>query len=135
MMFVRRKGGSSAIADLILGFSGPRAVELKPRRCRESSFFSSSSACASNASVKALASSLNSDNAAVQLFARAFGNESWLIGNCPILAPRLIPGLGDRSSPCSAGIGDVPFPTGFIFSFGGRSGLVEVDGGMLGVRS
>ena len=45
-----------------------------------------------------------------------------------------MPGFGDLNSPCSAGNGDVPFPTLFILSFGGRSGLVEVDAGVLAVR-
>src|ERR1700679_1690165 len=55
-----------------------------------------------------------------------------------MLAPRCIPFLGDfgdRSSPCSAGLGEVPFPKPLIFSFGGLSGLVEAEGGMLTVRS
>lgn len=45
-----------------------------------------------------------------------------------------MPDLGDRNSPCSAGL-NVPFPSGFTFSFGGRSGLVDVDAGTLRIRS
>src|SRR4051812_6782800 len=51
-----------------------------------------------------------------------------------MVAARFGGNLGDRSSPCSAGKGDVPFPTLLTRSLGGRSGLVEVEGGMLGVR-
>jgi len=71
-MSVRRRGGSSAIADLTRGLSVVREL-LKLLFCLGSAFFSSVSACASNASVKALASSLSSDKATVQLFARALG--------------------------------------------------------------
>jgi hypothetical protein len=55
-----------------------------------------------------------------------------------MLAPRCMPPLGDfgdRNSPCSAGLGEVPLPRFLIFSFGGLSGLVEADAGMLTVRS
>jgi hypothetical protein len=52
-----------------------------------------------------------------------------------MLAFRVIPpGLGDRKTPCSAGLGDVPFPTLLIFSLGGLSGLVDVEAGALGMR-
>jgi len=138
-MSVLRRGGSSAIADLTRGLlRGGRCVLFKLLRCIGCSLFSSVSACASRASVKALASSLNSDRATVQLFARTLVNASWLIGNWPMLAPRCIPLLGDfgdRNSPCSAGLGDVPLPRPLILSFCGLSGLVDVDGGMLTVRS
>ena len=142
MMSVRRSGGSSARADLTRNLTPGRSNECRARvpfanalgSGRVLLLCSTSSACSSNFSVKALASELSSERAAVQLLALA------LIGLGGPLDSRDGVGVpsgtamsnfqdGERREPRATAMAGVPLPTLLTRSLGARSGEVEVEGG------
>lgn len=136
MMFDRRRGGSSAMADLTLGLtsgSDDLLFGMEPVLDRCCILCSRCSACSSSFSVRDLASAFKSASAADQLLALDMTGLETRLEAAELIVERADSDfhVGDRSDPCATAIAGVPFPTLRTRSLGCRSGDGALDGGRL----